>query len=279
MPYTFGAGTGDDITFTANVSLGGNGSGGLICGWWYPTTLTATRGLWSRATIFGAEIDTTTSEIRLRTDNTTDGQWTTTGAELATQKWSFLAFFYSLNNTGPTAGWRVWMGTIDTAPVALTITQATAPVGNFATGGGAITIGNKGTGTLAFQGDIANFGYYATQAANGSTNPFALATHGTVTADIENHVYRRLVLPYWLGNGWTVGGVPRLTGNFSTSATEAGFVDLDRLVPVVERYMDNPAATNTSLVTTINGATRSLNGAPRPNTVHLAYMPPRVLGR
>ena len=74
MAYTFGGATTDDITFASAITIGANSRAALICGWWYPTTLTATRKLWSANStgIVGAEIDTTTSELRLRSDNTTD---------------------------------------------------------------------------------------------------------------------------------------------------------------------------------------------------------------
>ena len=64
MAYTFGAATGDDITWTdTGSSWGTNGQAGLVCGWFFPTTLTATRGLFSVGTVHRIEIDATTSEI------------------------------------------------------------------------------------------------------------------------------------------------------------------------------------------------------------------------
>jgi hypothetical protein len=196
MSYTCGAATTDDLATGFNT-VGANDTNCFVAGWWKPTTLTATRGLWSAGNIFGAEIDTTTSELRLRTDNTTDGQWTTTGVGLTVDQWKFLAFANSCSNTGPTASWVVWSGTNEVAPQRVTVTQATAPNGNF-TGSANTYLGNKGTGTLAFQGQLGPavfgrnpssiFGYVPT------------TTAGTIAQEGIDYVYANLVLPIWLGN-------------------------------------------------------------------------------
>lgn len=259
MAYTFGTNTTDDISWTSSVSVGANSSACLVMGWWYPTTLTATRGLWSSGTVFGAEVDTTTSEVRLRTDNTTDGQWTTTGAGLTTNTWTFLAFMNSCNNTGPAAAWRVWAGTGETPPVELTVTQATAPVGNF-TGSTAFCTGNKGNaGTLAWQGDIDNLIFVATGATAGATtHPLYVATNGTITNDEALLAYQNFVLPFWRdgflspdlrrGQSWGADHVPYLTQG-SAQIT-------------VRRWVGNNA-NDVALAATPNGATSSQNRCPR----------------
>lgn len=203
MAYTLGGATTDDITYATGSSGGGDGNSEFLWGWWLPTTLTATRGLWSRGNTFGCEIDATTTSIRLRTDNTTDGQWTapvglTVGVPI------FLAFLSTCTNTGPAAGWAVWTGTMDAHPAEVTVTQATAPVGNF-TGSANFTIGNKGTASTAFQGDAKHIGYILNSFVGGSvarTNPFHIATAGTISTAERQLALERFVMPAWSGNHW-----------------------------------------------------------------------------
>lgn len=199
MAWTYGAGTGDDTTFAA---AGGIVSGAVafMCGWVYPTTLTATRTIFSIGNNWQIRIDTTTSELRLVSDNTTDGQWTTTGVGLATGTWKFLAVLVSPLNTGVACAWRVWVGDLTTPPAEVTVTNAVAPSGNF-TGATNITFGNAGTGTVAFQGSIESFVFAN---FNGSANPtraaFPIAAAGTITQAEANLVRDRYVTPLWRGN-------------------------------------------------------------------------------
>lgn len=254
MAYTFGGATGDDINWTTG-SVGGTNTFGYAMGWFYPTTLTATRGLFSWGATCGVEIDTTTSELRLRTDNTTDGQWTTTGVALALNTWSFIAFALTCWNTGPSYGWRLWSGTADTAPVERTVTLATAPVGNF-TGSTAFCVGNKGSaGTLAFQGDIGPVLVGTCGVNNATTNGIPNATGGAISQAEADFILSRLVLPFWAGEA-----APKVIRN-SLGSGIAAFLDLDKVLPVT---LELPSgATVVSRVPTINGATPSQNRCPR----------------
>lgn len=267
MPYTFGGGTGDDIVFTANNSIGASSRTALVTGWWRPTTLTTGRGLWSAGSVCGAEINATTDELLLRTDNTTDGTWTTTGVDLVVNEWRFIAFFLTCTNTGPAAAWRIWAGNVETAPVAVTVTAGTAPVGNF-TGSAAYYAGNKGTGTVAFQGDIADMAWLTTAGGAGATaNPFSIAALGACTADEEENIYRRYVLPIWEGK------IFEGLANYSQWNTQ---IDLNYSAlldssPII-RTPGN-GAISSFVAPTINGATISLNGSPRPRR-GLVWAPP-----
>lgn len=271
MAYTFGAGTGDDITWQNQGSPGGNLSTSLICGWWYPTTLTATRGLWSTGNVFGAEIDATTDELRLRTDNTTDGQWTTTGVDLAVNNWKFIAFFNTCSNTGPAAAWRVWAGSIDSAPVECTVTNAVSPVGNFVSNS-SFYLGNKGTGTLAFQGDIGDCGYLLTTTAGASVNPFSIAAVGAVTNTEAQFIYERFVLPFWMGQGWWQCGVLPYHGTLTVTTFDAAYACTSGLFQI-RRAQYSSASVFSGVTPTINGATWSQNGSPRPLLSDSPYMP------
>lgn len=269
MSYTCGAATGDDIAMSL-ASMGSTSTSCFVAGWWKPTTLTATRGLWSAGNIFGAAIDTTTSELRLRTDNTTDGQWTTTGVGLTVGEWKFLAFANSCNNTGPAAAWVVWSGTGGTAPQQVTVTQATAPNGNF-TGSTAPVLGNKGTGTLAFQGEIGP-AVFARHAAS-AFGYVPTATVGTITADEADIVYRRLVLPIWAGI-WCPPWLrqPRQGNGLGT----AMFVtSLDLAGPHEVDVSTNAAGTPFGAIT-LNGVTLSQERCPRPMPLQAPVQPQYV---
>jgi hypothetical protein len=263
VPWTWGAATSDDFNLTAALSMGSTVTSTLVMGWWYPTTLTATRGLWSAGSVFGAEINSTTSEIRMKTDNTTDGQWTTTGAALATDKWSFLAFLHHGSNTGPASFWDVWMGTVDTAPVKLTVTTATSPAGNHS-GSTSFVIGNKGsTGTLAFQGDIAHVLMTATNvAANETMHPFSVSSYTTaLTAAQALNVEERFVRPYWAGDNSVAWGGARTLGTITTTSL---YFPLD--MPNLNVGISRNVATSlnvTPVSTSLGGPTFSQRGCPR----------------
>lgn len=273
MAYRFGAGLGDDITWTMATSAGGSSSSILVCGWWYPTTLTATRGLWSCGNTFGAEIDATTDEIRLRTDNTTDGQWFTAGVDLVVDNWKFLAFLNTCNNTGPAAAWRVWAGSIESAPIACSITPDVTPVGNF-TASASFYIGNRGTGTFAFQGDVGDVGVYATNTGFGAIqHPFSIATAGTITDTEANFVYERFVIPFWLGRGWANSGC------LISGAAVAGVTADDVMYACTKNFFQvrrRQTVANSSfsgITPTINNAGWSQNGSPRPLLSDSPYLP------
>lgn len=268
MSYTCGAATGDDIA-TVITQLGATATSCFVAGWWKPTTLTATRGLWSAGNIFGAEIDTTTSELRLRTDNTTDGQWTTTGVGLTVNQWKFLAFANSCNNTGPAAAWVVWSGTGETAPQQVTVTQATAPNGNF-TGSTAVVLGNKGTGTLAFQGEIgpAVFARHAS-----SIQGFVpTTTAGTIAQEGIDVIYERLVLPIWSGI-WCPPWLrqPRLDNNLQQAAF---LTSLDYAGPLKIEVKTNETPLFGDI--TLNGVTLSQERCPRPMPLQAPVQPQYV---
>lgn len=257
MAYTFGAGTGDDINITAVGSMGGDNGSVFVAGWWYPTTLTATRGYWSAGNTFGAEVDTTTSEIRLRTDNTTDGQWVTSGAGITVDKWWFIAFLAALENTTVAGDWRVWVGDAETPPQIITPTVAVSRSGNYV-GSTAWTIGNKGTGTLAFQGDIG----WVTMALSsnvGVLNWSHIATSGVIAATEAEMVERRLVTPLWAGRGpdvheWSPAAMSNQIGVVHFPLDQQG-------APAMQMSGSTSPANPVSL--TINGATWTENRPPR----------------
>lgn len=252
MSYTFGAGNGDDINCPSSVNLGGDNTNGLVCGWFYPTTLTATRGYWSAGVTFGAEVDTTTSEIRMRTDNTTDGQWLTSGAGITTNKWWFIAWLAATENTTVNGAWRVWVGDNDVRPTEVTVTNPTVRSGNY-TSNGTVYAGNKGTGTLAFQGDIGWISFLTTTVV-GINTAFGIGTSGVISNGEAELTYNRWVLPLWMGRPDAM--------KFITATEAASFT-------VIHMNFENQMATRWSHGTTpstalltVNGATPSYNAPP-----------------
>lgn len=200
MAWTFGGVNNSRMVTSIFANIGNTQSMSLICGWWYPTTLTAGRAYWSSGPTVSARVAATTSEMTLHTDNTTDGQWTTSGAAIAVNEWKFLAFMLTCFNTGPAAAWRVWVGKNDTVPTEVTVTLNTAPVGNF-TGGTTIIMGQLGTsGTVAFQGDIGDYVGISQSPVTVGRGPLGLAAFGAITQDEADNALNRLVIPIWKGD-------------------------------------------------------------------------------
>lgn len=249
MPYTFGGGTGDDVTWSQGIPIGASGNAALVTGWWRPTTLTAGRTLWSAGNVVCLQIDTVTDELRFISDNTTDGQWTTTGVDMAINNWFFIAALFTANNTSGGA-LRIWRATPDTPPVEATITVAVARAGNF-TGSSSFTVGNRGTGTVAFQGQAANVALIS-QTATANIPPLAVPANGAIAQAEADYVRDRLVIPHWQGD-YTLRNV-----------AAADTFNLNELnVGAAVRGYRGGAYSADYLAVTINGATPSQEGAPR----------------
>jgi hypothetical protein len=260
MPYTFGNTVNDDITWGTGQALSGGGvtssTISLVTGWWRPTTLTATRGLWSAGNIFGAEIDGTVTSLRLRTDNTTDGQWTVP-VGFAVNTWFYLAFLCSTNSSAG-ANWRVWVGSESTPPVEATVTVAVALSGAFASSS-TFYIGNKGTGALAFQGQVANVAVISQAGGSTPSNrpPMFVNGYGTISQEQADRIRDLYVIPHWQGN-YTV---PTPGSNVNGDGECFWLNTLDQGAAVrgwrTQTYTANYPAV------TINGATFTQEGAPR----------------
>lgn len=254
MSYEFGSAASDDVTWPVTFSLPVGNSAFLVCGWFRPTTLTAGRGLWSFGNVTSARIASTTSEITLFTDNTTDGQWTTTGANLAVNTWSFLAFFLTANNTGPVGLWKVWStNSLNAAPSSLAITQNTAPVGNFV-GSNSFYIGNVGTSTtLAFQGQISSVQIY--QGGHNAIGVFRPGTAGTLSAEQEEFLLNTFVFPAWNGTFFPFVG-SRTDTSIHDWATFVAPLDFS---PMVKRFTTAGAQ---PIAGTVSGAVLSSESPP-----------------
>jgi hypothetical protein len=258
MPYTYGGSTGDDANWGGTNAIVADNRISFICGWWRPTTLTATRKLWGSGAVSGAEVDTTTSQIRLRSDHTTDGQWTTSAC-LTVNVWTFLAFLGAFETTGPAVAWVVWSGTVETPPAKLTVTSAVTPVGALAGTSANLTIGNStAAGTVAFQGDIDwIYAAVSNEQPAGILNPLGMTANGAISADCEDYVYRRYVMPAWYGN------VNQYLRPAPSNAFETRVIN-STLLSVGARSYQGAAAWETSFPVDAWNATISANGSPRP---------------
>lgn len=256
MAYTFGAATGDDATWTDSASnYGSSARSSLICGWWYPTTgPTATRCLWSFGTVNRCAIATTTSEIDLFLDRTTDSQHTTSGLGLVTNRWQFIAVLGSFFNTGPATNYRVWRGFDVEPPLPVTVNVTAAGTGN-STASTIATVGNLGSaGTVAFQGDIGRFDYITSTA----TNSLCRNATGLISAEDEVAIYTNIVFPIWQGCFPTFYG----SGQDSNNGITHSVLDLDNRGDYVRSIRNGGSIITMDRSVTISGATISQNRAP-----------------
>lgn len=201
--YLFGGGATDAVVLDTLTTMSQDNRQHLITGWWRPTTLTAGRYLVSTGAVdCGAYVHTTTDELVLRVNRTTDSEFTTTGVDLVADEWRFLAFLSAHENTGALDAWRVWAGGVAAPPVACTVTPSVSGSGN-STGGSTLTLGNNNAGSVAFQGQIADVRYLVTSAPTGnSAHIFLTQTSGAIANVEADYVFERFVLPAWEGRSW-----------------------------------------------------------------------------
>ena len=254
MAYTFGGAVGSRCAFTTTLTNWQSANMGVITGWYRPTTLTATRRYWGAGTVIHARVGTTTSEISMQTNNgTTAGVWTTSGAGIAVNTWWFVAWIWALNNTGPAGNWRVYVGTVETAPQEVTVNTTTSPVGNY-TGSTAFTFGNDTNNSLSYRGDLADLSLLGTS-ATGAASLLNIAATTAITQLEADHIYQTWILPHWLGRPQEVWDRP-----VSVSCDYFYWP----AHPLANVYRKSNQAVVTHVAPTLTSATVSANGNPRP---------------
>lgn len=261
MAFTFGAATGDDITWTESASpWGATARSGLIAGWFLPTTLTATRTLWSVGATNRCAIATTTSEVDVFVQRTTNSQYTTSGLGLTAGRWHFLAILASWSNTGPTDTYRVWRGYDVEVPSLVTINQ-TAPAGAGTSTSSTIpSIGNAAAaGTVAFQGDVGRFDFIV----GTVNNAFCNNTTGAISADDETVIFNTVVMPLWCGEVPTFHATSAQGNNGITHIS----VDLDQAGGYARSVRNGGSIYTMDRALTVSGATASLNRSPIMNVM------------
>lgn len=280
MAFTFGGTTGDDISWTESSSpWGATQRSGLICGWWYPTSLAAGNTLWGVGPTNRASIATTTSEIDIFVARTTNSQDQTVGLGLTVNRWHFIAILASHFNTGAVDTFRVWRGYDQELPVLIPLngTPPAAGAGNGVTTATQVTIGNlQTTGTVSFVGDIGRFDYIVGTGGNG----FLRNTAGTISADEERQVFEQMVVPIWQGKYPTWYGSGETQNNLLTHTV----IDLQTAGGFYPRSLRNggsiPAmdASAGTRVVTASGVTPSARRVPFP-TLGPVSLNDRIISR
>lgn len=187
----------------------------LAAGWIRPATLTAGRNIFGEGSlVWGVKIHTTTSELRIMSDATTDGAYTTSGLGLTVGQWQWVCIMCYIG-TSSTMTVKCYTA-IESGPMTeVTVVVTTAAVGSFgATAGTNPQNGNQGGGaSQAFEGEIEQFVWMS-----GLRNIIILSSAlGTPsTADLEQNV-RALVVPLWAGDQESImrGGI-----DFSATTTQ-----------------------------------------------------------
>lgn len=251
------------------TAIGGASSATLFAGWFLPTNLTAGRGYWSAGTIIGLEVGATTSEVIGRIQSATNGVYTSSGAGIAVNNWYFIAHYIDATNTGPNSTQKLWIGTIQKPPQAVTFTETTGPVGAF-TSSTIVIFGNKGNaGNVAWQGDVGNC-FFASQLTN-TGGPFNLSAYGPTGKDanqIETEsagLLNNFIIPWWSGETF-----PERGRDFSFSGTtpnlftmHAFLADFDGATTQTTALSFQSGVGTSVLTPTVSGTAVSRNRMPR----------------
>lgn len=275
MAYTFAGANTDRIEQSLGVTLHSDNDAQLFAGWFYPTGLTAGNRYWSQGATSGAEIDATTSEIRMKTDhNTTDGEFVTSGAGITVDKWWFIAWAHSLESGGgPTNAYRVWVGDAETPPTEVTVTVAVTRSGTLVSSNN-ITIANTSGGSVSWAGLVGAFAYLNLSDLAGRIGWFNNAATGSLSNDEAAFLLQRYVTPMWAGNVpvklFASGGVFHYGISFDLSVQ-----------PVVGIRVAGSNSLSAIVQPTITGTSWSAENPPRqmPTNWQLEYPSPRTYAR
>lgn len=215
MAYTFGGAVSDTVNIDVPIGFASNNAIALVTGWWNPTGLGSGGRLWSFGVSTGLETDSVAGELRVRIDRaTTDGQWTTSTAGLTAGNWYFIATCVSTTNTSSAEAVKIWLGTVENPPAAVTASVATTASGN-CSANTTFVIGNNSSAVVAFGGDIEHVTVSQSNGTADLTNPFNIAAYGAITATEEQFILERFVYPAWLGDYGAVMMKPSSNGNYT----------------------------------------------------------------
>lgn len=213
MPLTFGAATSDLVSPALVTNVGATGTGFFFAGWFYPTSLTSGRCLLTPSSAnpsfsYSVKIGSPTSALQLSSNtSTTAGIWSAVAdssifpSGITINNWWFVAGLMSAV-TGPTVAWRMWLGDATNAPVSMTVTQTTAPVGTLG-GGASLFVGNDrasvASPTSAFQGDIGMIFWLS--GTTGINTLIPIASPGSISTNEQTLIEQSYVNPLWSGLG------------------------------------------------------------------------------
>ena len=267
---TFGAAATDDVVWNCNITTGGGGTPWLVMMWVYPTTLTAGRTLFGFGNTACVQINAATDELRLITQNaTTNGEWTTTGIDLAINEWKFIAISNGNRNSDVSSYWRAWSGTWNSPLVEATVSNDVVAAGNF-TGNANFYVGNRGTGSVAFQGSIGEVILLNQNSLNQLFVPIITDSAASAMSNANALLnFERAIRKAWAGEMPLSQGQlgPILSGN-----TRSWFYWPGDDVRVFSGHAGGTPIDATTIAT-INGATRSGLRPPRPFHMPFLNMP------
>lgn len=198
MPYTFGLSNTDSVSATFNAAYFGGNTSTLCAGWFYPTTLTNGRRLWSTGSggnNNSLEIANTT-DLRWRNSlNTTRSDYAISGIPLTTNTWWFIALYTVRSTTAESIA--VWQATSEIPPTRMTVTTTIAGSGTAFTNLVTFVIGNEG-GTQPFQGDIGWVTVF-NQPTPAVEGPLLTTSTPSVTNAEADYIERSIVTKLWNG--------------------------------------------------------------------------------
>jgi hypothetical protein len=212
MGQTFGGASTDDLTGAVGSTYMLSGTGNMWAGWVYPTTLTAGRGLYGLANTGTnrVAVSATSGELDITIDRaTTDGTYTTSGANLVVNEWRFIAVYINANNT-PAAAVVVWMGSETARPAKVTVSGANGSGNISATATDLVTGNTLSGGSSAWQGEIENISWIRGRSTTGAGDIFVRSSATAIAAADEEFILSRFVQPLWEGKAprsWSqIGG-------------------------------------------------------------------------
>jgi hypothetical protein len=274
MPYTNGAGSGDDLTISRTTS-GLSTLLTLFMTWIKPDSLGGGANgdfIFSLGNVTGiAQGTTSAAEIRITNDHaTTDGVWETTDVGLVAGEWKFLAVMMH----AATASFRatVWSGTADNPPKLNLATSVTAASGAV-TSSASHTLGNRGTGSVAFAGQIGQTAVIQMVAGSAAGDIGKTYTAGSINLAGDAELLSRVINPAW-----------RDMATIRQNCMQSFGVNHDMTFfpmngPVVDRV--NYTATNSTnaALLTVNGSTVSQEREPRPIPCYPLMSGPQLVRR
>ena len=193
MAITTGAATTDNLSIGGNTLTVAGPSAAIAWGWIKVNTFTSGRSIHNTLKLDG------TTELRLLlTRLTTATEVVTTTAGIAVDEWVFVCTAAICTTTAHDSS--IWVGRTDTPPTLMTLTTAVAGSGNFSSVGMSVLGNLTSSGTTAFQGTSDGWGgVFTSDTATGADSPFNISSFTALTADDDEFLLNRFVLPAWLG--------------------------------------------------------------------------------
>lgn len=193
MAITTGAATTDNLFTGGNTITVAGPAVAMAWGWIKVNTFTSGRSIHNTLKLDG------TTELRLLLLRlTTAAEIVTTTAGIVVGEWVFVCTAAICTTTGHDS--RIWVGRTDTPPTKMTLTTAVAGSGNFSSTGMTVLGNLTSTGTTAFQGTSDGWGgAFTASTTTGGTHPFGLSSLTALTANDDDFLLQRFVLPAWLG--------------------------------------------------------------------------------